>query len=287
MRDPLSDCRLTEVRVFCISIACAALGWAQAPVRPAVKCSVELVQNLDLDCTEDSPCALFLEITDAEMVGDRIVLAGNIHTPSATLESMLLVSDDAGKTWTETHARIPGGALTSIQFLDFEAGWISGHILHPDARDPFFLITSDGGKTWRRRPVYSEPKTGAIEHFQFDSRSSGKMLVDRGRSGENGLRHELWESLTGGDSWSIRQVDARPIPFPGGSQVRVKPLRIRADAGSKTYRVEKQEGTQWRALASFAVSLDPCKPVVPESKEVEEPPAPLDPKPEPKPVKKP
>jgi hypothetical protein len=260
------------VRVLFFVFALAALSPAQAPVRPAVSCSLEIVQKLDLDCTEDAPCPLYLEITDAEMVGDRIVLAGNIHTPSATLESLLLVSDDAGKTWTEVHSRIAGAALTSIQFLDFEAGWISGHVLHPDARDPFFLITSDGGKTWRRRPVYSEPKTGAIEHFRFDSRTSGKMSVDRGRAGENGLRHELWESLTGGDSWSIRQVDARPIPFPGGEQPRVKPLRIRADAPSKTYRIEKQDGTQWRPLASFAVTLGQCKPEIPEVKE-EEPPA--------------
>jgi len=217
---------------------------------------------------------LYLEITDAEMVADRIILAGNVHTPSATLESLLLVSDDAGKTWTEAHARIAGAALTSIQFIDFEAGWISGHILQPDARDPFFLISSDGGKTWRKRAVYPEPKTGAIEHFRFDSRTSGTMSVDRGRAGENGLRHELWESLTGGDSWSIRQVDARPIPFPGGDQPRTKPLRIRADAGSKTYRIEKQDGAQWRPLASFAVALGQCKPVVPELKDDEPPPAP-------------
>src|SRR5215203_3779287 len=102
---------------------------AQAPVRPPVTCSMETVQALDLSCSVDEPCPLYLEITDAELVGERIVLTGNIHTPSATLESLLLVSDDAGKTWTEGHARIPGAALTSIQFLDFEAGWISGHIL--------------------------------------------------------------------------------------------------------------------------------------------------------------
>jgi hypothetical protein len=93
------------------------------------------------------------------------------------------------------------------------------------------------------------------------------MAIDRGRAGENGLRYELWESLTGGDSWSIRQVDARPIPFPGGDSPRAKPLRIRTDAGSKTFRIEKQDGSQWRPLASFAVALGQCKPEVPEPKE--------------------
>jgi hypothetical protein len=262
------------VRALISTIAAVVLANAQAPVRPGVECTVELVQQLDLRCSEDDPCPAFLEIADVETVGERIIIAGNIHTSSATLQSLLMISDDNGKTWTEAHARIPGGVLSSIQFLDFEAGWISGHILHPDARDPFFLITSDGGKTWRKRPVYSEPKIGTIEHFRFDSRTSGKMAVDRGRSGEDGLRHELWESLTGGDSWSIRQVDARPIPFPGGERTPVKALRIRADAPSKTFRIERQEGTQWRFVASFAVALADCKPLAPAVKEEEEEPQP-------------
>jgi hypothetical protein len=204
----------------------AGIALAQTPVRTRAACTLEIVQKLDLSCSPDQPCPLFLELTDAELVGERVILAGNIHTSSSTLESVLLVSDDAGRTWTEAHARIPGGALAAIQFLDFETGWISGHILHPDARDPFMLITSDGGKTWRRRAVYSEPKTGAIDHFRFTSRTSGMMAVDRGRAGENGLRYELWESNTGGASWSIRQVDARPIPFPGGERTATKPVRI-------------------------------------------------------------
>lgn len=263
------------MRAFVLLVILAGLICAQSPTRLPVNCTLELVHKLDLDCTSDAPCPLFLELSDAEAVGERIVLAGNIHTASETLESVLLVSDDGGKTWTEAHARVPGAALTDIQFFDFEAGWISGHVLHPDARDPFFLITSDGGKIWRRRAVYSEPKAGSVEQFRFDSKTSGTMLVDRNQSGENGLRYELWESMTGGDSWNIRQVDARPIPFPGAPR-GPKPLRIRADAGTKSYRIEKQEGAQWRALASFVVALAPCKPEAPEIKE-----APPEPEPEP------
>lgn len=255
----------------------AVLAWAQAPTRLPVACTLELVRKLDLNCSFEEPCPLFLELSAAETVGDRLILAGNVHTSAETLESVLLLSDDAGKTWTEAHSRIPGAALTDIQFLDFEAGWISGHVLHPDARNPFLLLSKDGGKTWRNSPLYSEPKTGAIERFHFDSKTSGKMLVDRAQSGESGLRYELWESLTGGDSWNIRQVDATPIPFPGPPRA-AKPLRIRADAATKTYRLEKQEGAQWRSLASFAVSLAPCKPEIEELKE-----APPEPEPEPPP----
>jgi hypothetical protein len=262
------------VRVAFSILAACVLASGQSPVRTPVACTLETVQKLDLSCSQEDPCPLYLELSDVETVGDRIVLAGNVHTPSATLESVLLVSDDAGKTWNEAHARIPGGALTDIQFLDFETGWISGHILHPDARDPFFLISSDGGKSWRRRTVYSEPKTGSIERFRFTSKNSGQMMVDRGQPDENGLRYELWESLTGGESWNIRQIDAKPMQFPPTEQ-GVKPLRIRADAPSKTFRIEQQDG---RTVASFDLSLGQCQPGPPEVKE-ETPPPEAEPKP--------
>jgi hypothetical protein len=264
--------RLTAVvRVVFSTLIVCLFACAQTPVRTPAGCTLEMVQKLDLNCSPEDPCPLYLELSDVETVADRIVLAGNIHTPSATLESLLLVSDDAGKTWNEAHARILGGSLTDIQFLDFETGWISGHILHPDARDPFFLISSDGGKSWRRRPVYSEPKTGAIDRFRFTSKTSGQMMVDRAQAGENGLRYELWESLTGGESWNVRQVDAKPMPFPEGDR-SPKPLRIRADAASKSFRIERQEGMQWQPLASFIVFLGQCQPAPPEVKEDARPP---------------
>ena len=85
------------------------------------------------------------------------------------------------------------------------------------------------------------------------------MMIDRGQAGENGLRYELWESMTGGESWNIQQVDAKPIPFPGAA-APMKPLRIRADAASKTFRIERQDGARWRSLAAFAVRWDNVNP---------------------------
>lgn len=264
------------------------LAWsvalAQTPTRVPVNCNIELVRQLDLDCSPDEPCPLYLELSDVELVGERIVVAGNIHTTDSTLESVLLISEDSGKTWNEGLARVPAGSLTEIQFLDFEFGWVGGHVLRPDARDPFFLLSSDGGKTWRRRPVYSEPKSGLIEQFKFDSRTSGKMLIDRGQGGENGLRYEMWESFTGGDSWNVKQVDSKPIPFPGTTKPGEKTLRLRADAPSKTYKIERSEANRWRVIASFAVSLGECKPEPPEAKEPEPPPA--EPEAPPKPAQK-
>jgi hypothetical protein len=240
-----------------------------------------------LPCSAEEPCPLFLELAAAEQVGPRILLTGNIHTGSATIESVLLMSDDGGFSWSEPHARIPSAVLDQVQFVDVETGWVNGHLLLNVPRDAFFLLTTDGGKTWRKRPLMSDPRTGAVEQFWFDSRTSGKLALDRVRAAENGLRYEIWESQTGGESWSIRQVDSRPIQFRKPS---IEPgLRLRADAASNTYRLERREGQRWAALASFTVAAGQCRPDPPQPAAEPAPqiPPPAAAEPEPKPLKTP
>ena len=48
--------------------------------------------------------------------------------------------------------------------------------------------------------------------------------------------------------------------------------RVRPEAASKSFRIEKRQGGQWTLVASFLVQLDPCKP--PPSKAAEPPPEP-------------
>ena len=273
---------VAELGLFCNF----AILSAQAPARPAYEntgrpirlssqCTLETVHSLNLDCSEQEPCPVYLELVAVETVGNRLLTTGNLHTSSATVESILLVSDDLGKSWTEPYPRIPGAGLDQIQFFDFGTGWISGQLLQTLPRDAFFLITGDGGKTWRKRPVSGEPRVGTIEQFWFDSPSRGTMLMDRIQAGESGMRHELYESMTGGDSWSLRQVDNKPIPVK--TPQRSAEWRVRADAASKSYRVERRANDRWTSVASFLVAAGECKPAEPV---VEEPPPPPEPEPE-------
>jgi len=259
------------VRFICGTlILTAALEGQLRPIQIAAQCSTEAIQNLALPCTAESPCPLYLELAGVEQVASRIVLTGNVHTGTTTLESILLISDDAGQTWTEPFQRIPSAVLDQIQFLDFEAGWINGHLLQSAPKDPFFLLTSDGGKTWRKRPIAGESRTGAVEEFWFDSRSHGMLSIDRVRPAENGFRYELWESMTGGDSWSVRQVDSKPVAFsrPG----REPTVRIDNDRSGKVHRIQRRAGDSWTPIASFLVSAGECKP--PEVTEADRPPSP-------------
>lgn len=231
---------------------------SQGMVRISATCSAETVQALSLPCSGDHPCPLYLEVAAAEQVGPRMVVTGNIHTGSMTLESVLLTSDDDGRTWSEPHGRLRSAVLDQIQFIDFEAGWINGHVLTNVPRDAFLLLTTDGGRTWRRRPVFGESRTGVVEQFWFDSRNHGTLTIDRVRAAENGFRYELWETLTGGESWSVKQVDSRPVPFR--KPPREPLLRFRADADKDVHRLERRSNSAWTEVATFAISAGECKP---------------------------
>ena len=230
------------------------------PMRLDFRCGDEDILHFGLVCDANDPCQVYLELSSVETVGNRVFLSGNFHTSSTTLASLLLVSEDAGKSWREPHQRVRGAVLDQMQFLDLEYGWVSGQTLSPLPRDPFLLATNDGGKSWRRRAVSNEPKVGAIGQFRFTSRTSGMLLVDRTQPGENGMRYELYETMTGGDSWMLRQASSRPIQdaraFPAPRETG---WRLRADAASRSYRLERREGERWIPVASFLIAAGQCQ----------------------------
>ncbi|MFN3324954.1 MAG: WD40/YVTN/BNR-like repeat-containing protein [Bryobacteraceae bacterium] len=227
------------------------------PLRVPVTCGEEEIAQFGLACTAQEPCPVYLEIAAVEPVGTKIFLTGNFHTSDVTLASILLVSQDGGKTWTEPHRRIPAAGLEQIQFYDFETGWIAGQGLGALPRDPFFLITTDGGKTWRRRPVFSETRVATVEQFWFSSKTSGQLLLGLSQSGEGG-RYGLFESMTGGESWMAREV-SQSRPALKGARAPLADWRVRPDAATGSYRVERRQGEQWQLVASFLVNAGHCR----------------------------
>jgi photosystem II stability/assembly factor-like uncharacterized protein len=236
---------------------------AGKPMALPFHCTDEDMQWAGMSCSEEQPCPIFLEISAVDTLGNRIILLGNIHTESATLYSVLLASEDGGATWREPYERMRGTGLDRLQFIDFEHGWISGETLVPVSHDPFLLITSDGGQSWRMRPVFGEGRGGAIQQFWFQTASSGAMVIDRMESTESS-RYELYESPNGGETWIIRRTSDKPIPIRRpGPEAGDTGWRIRADARSKSFAVEKRQGDHWDAVASFLVEIGSCKPAPP------------------------
>jgi hypothetical protein len=112
------------------------------PMHIAFECTEADTQSSGLNCSEEEPCPVYLEVANIEAVGNKLFLPGNLHTSTTTISSILLVTEDAGKTWIEPHPRIRSAGLDQIQFIDFQNGWISGANLQNAPRDPFLLLTS-------------------------------------------------------------------------------------------------------------------------------------------------
>ena len=226
------------------------------PMLLPFECTEADTQAAGLSCSEDEPCAVFMELSNVDAVGNKIFITGNLHSQTVTLHSILLGTEDAGQTWSEPHPRIRFGGLDQIQFVDFQNGWISGATLQPTPRDPFLLLTTDGGKTWRRRPIYDDTRVAVIERFWFESRENGTMLIDS-RLDKN--RHELYETMTGGESWSLRQASVDPIRFPRTREPGTSGWRLQPDAATHSYNLEKMQADQWQKVASFLVNVGSCK----------------------------
>jgi hypothetical protein len=225
------------------------------------QCNDEDIRWAGMSCFADDPCPVYLELTAVESVGNRIFLVGNIHSSSTTLDSIVLASEDAGKTWQEPHERIRGAGLDRIQFVDFENGWISGETQHPLPRDPFLLITRDGGKTWVQHPIFTDAPPGSIAQFWFTSRNDGGIVIDQGRRSESG-RYQLYETANAGETWALRESSDRPLK-PRHEGTANTDWQIRADASTKSFQIERRTGERWHRVAAFAVTIGSCKPSEP------------------------
>lgn len=231
------------------------------PIAIPYACTDDDIATFGMTCTEDDPCPIYAEITGVQPVGVQLFLTGNLHNGATTMYSLFLASEDTGKTWYEAHERIPKAGLDQVQFVDFESGWISGQILESLPRDPFFLLTTDGGKTWRRRPVFQESRIATIDQFHFESKTSGSLLIDRGASSETGARYERYDSLTSGESWQVREVSGRPLKLAVPKRATSNAdWRLRADGKLGIHIMERRTGARWERVSAFHVKVGQCRP---------------------------
>lgn len=261
----------------------SAAVFGQTPYGVPFQCTAEEIQAMGESCSAREPCPVYLELSALEVLGPKLFVAGNLHGETTTVASILLASEDGGKTWKEPCERVPNGVLDQIQFIDFEMGWVAGQLLQGTPKDPFFLMTRDGGKSWSRQPVYEDTHPGMVEQFWFESRNNGVVVIDRVQASETGARYESLESMTGGESWTPRETRAAPIQLKRTRPAPNPDWRLGADAGSKSYRLEHQESGKWVTIALFSVRVAAC--TEPEPKVGE--PTPANDQAEPEPEKKP
>ena len=247
------------MRIACLLLIVASCAAAQtadlltftgSPLVVPFPCNDEDLEWAGLACTEE-PCTVYLELSHAAGQGNTILVTGEFHAPTATLDSLLLRTTDGGKTWQEPFERMRGAELDRIQMYDAQTGWIGGQVMQPLALDPFLLLTTDGGKSWRRVPFFEEEGTpGSVLGFHFDSREHGVAIVDRGGGSK---RYVEYETNTGGSEWAVHgQFDKQPrLPETPETVWRVQ-------AESKLFRLEHEEEGSWHPFASFALHAATC-----------------------------
>ena len=221
-------------------------------------CTADDLQWAGMTCPENEPCPVFLELSGVSSAGSKVFVSGDIHSAQTTLYSLLLRSDDGGATWQEPVGRVRGEVLDHIQFENFETGWVSGQRVIPLNGDPFLLITHDGGRNWRKAPVLPDGSPGFIQKFRFDSATSGKLVIDRGKSGEEDPEYQLLETKDGAESWTPLEASPQPIknaPVPQESAL----WRLTPDKGGKKLLLEHRTSDKWVAAAAFTIQIGECR----------------------------
>jgi hypothetical protein len=164
---------------------------------------------------------------------------------------------------------VKGAGLDLIYFRGAESGWISGQVLTVPPRDPFFLLTTDGGAHWRRRNIFDDQRISLVQEFWFDDAKTGGLVIDRVHSSETGGRYERYETMTGGADWMIREVSPAPIrPRAARTAMPDSAWRVREDAKTQSWQVEQRVGAGWKLVAAFALEAAVC---VPKEEELSKP----------------
>ncbi len=91
------------------------LVFSGKPLALSFECGSKQIEEAGMVCTEEEPCPVYLELSGVEMVGAKLFLAGNFHTDTSILASLLLVSEDEGKSFAEAHPRLPNSLLDQVQ----------------------------------------------------------------------------------------------------------------------------------------------------------------------------
>jgi photosystem II stability/assembly factor-like uncharacterized protein len=246
---------------ICLLLLSAPLSFrlfGEADTKLPFTCTADDLQWAGMTCSEKEPCPIFLELSSISSAGSKIFVAGDIHSAQTTLYSVLLRSEDAGATWQEPVGRVRGDVLDHIQFENFETGWVSGQRVIPLPGDPFFLITHDGGKSWRKVPVLAEGSPGMIQKYRFDSAMGGKLIIDHGKGGEDEPRFQLFETKDGAETWTAERASAEAIknaPAPEESSL----WRLTAEKGGKKLLVERRGADKWTVAASFTIQIAECR----------------------------
>ncbi len=240
------------------------LAYEGEPLKLPLECRAEAFLRAGFTCNEADPCDMFLELVELTSTPQSVMIIGNIHTPEATIASVLLRSADDGKTWVEPFERVDAASLEMVHTVDGDHAWIGGQQTTQDhSSTPFLLVTTDGGAHWVRRPLWSgdEERRGVVLEIYFDDPQHGFVIIDK--LTDEGDSYELYESMNSGLSWSIRQVSDE-MPVIRRRMTAAPPevtWRLHENRSDASYEIEHLVDGEWTKVSAFAGDLGACRTV--------------------------
>ena len=183
----------------------SAVGWVATAV-----CSIgdvsAFAQNVErpqlaIVPAEHVPAAATSMMLSATLAGSRIVAVGD--------HGVVLLSDDAGKSFRQARSVPVSSTLTSVSFVDATHGWVVGQW-------GVVLNTTDGGENWalqRSDLTVDQP----LFSVHFKNSKDGWAV---------GLWSLMLHTVDGGVTW----ITVKPPPPPGGKKADRNLYRIFANA---------------------------------------------------------
>jgi photosystem II stability/assembly factor-like uncharacterized protein len=226
------------------------------PMHLAYACPEEDLLAAGLSCTPSEPCTVYVELSAIAATGARLLASGDLHASSGTLASVLLLSDDSGATWREPAPRLRGSAVDQLE-LNGQNAWAAGETQYPLPRDPFLLLTTDGGTSWRRQAIGEEDNPGAVQRFWFDSPRHGEAVIDAGKAAEGG-RYRAYESENGGETWNLTGASDKPAKLKHAPPDDAPEWRVATSKDGKAVEIEHRFNGEWIRAASFAIEIAEC-----------------------------
>ncbi len=191
----------------------------------------------------------------------------------------VLRTTDRGRSWTNvTPPRLRGRALDEVSPIMFfrtrTEGWLAAFLDPSTPTTLSVLRTTDGGRTWRERPLAvdlrgEDPGGGVL--FSLDDRNA--WLVIKAVSGSAHSRGVLYRTTDGGESWrrlEIPMADAIRFTTPQDGWMAGGPaggaLFVTRDGGL-TWQEQVVPGRHpvkpWRTTVALPVFFDADRGVLP------------------------
>jgi photosystem II stability/assembly factor-like uncharacterized protein len=112
-----------------------------------------------------------------------------------TCDVHVLFSEDGGRTWAQRST----GDLKDLSFVSANEGWGVGNVFPTGSQR--LESTSDGGRTWRARPVPCPRPAAVATAVSFVSPTQGWLLCT-GQMGAGNADRAIMQTTDGGRTWS-------------------------------------------------------------------------------------